>query len=115
MRGPQTWYKLSSRATARAPHPKIPVSIGLHWGVSAWDHTCCHENATDNQQLLVAAAEHTEQPQHDTSTTHDPKANGKTAHAHGHRVMTVHVERLRRPEHDDGEKVGTRDEGDDQC
>ena len=29
--------------------------------------------------------------------------------------MTIHIESLSRPEHDDREEVGARDEGDDEC
>ena len=60
------------------------------------------------------ASENAEEPEHDDSTSKDAKADGDTADANTNGVMTVDVEGLCWPEHDDREKVGAGDEGDDQ-
>lgn len=60
------------------------------------------------------SAEHTKEDQHDTGTSQNAKANGKTANADTNGIMSVHVESLGWPEHEHGEEVGARDEGDNQ-
>lgn len=60
------------------------------------------------------ASENAEKPQDHDGTSQDAEANGKTPDTDAGRVMAVHVESLRGPEHDDREEVGARDEGDDQ-
>jgi hypothetical protein len=60
------------------------------------------------------ASENAEEPEHDDSTSKDAKTDGETTNADTSGVMTVDVECLCWPEHDDREKVGAGDEGDDQ-
>jgi hypothetical protein len=60
------------------------------------------------------ASENAEEPEYDDSTSKDTKTDGDTTDANANRVMTVDVEGLCGPEHDDREEVGTGDEGDDQ-
>ena len=76
--------------------------------------TSCHENAAHNQELLVVSSEHTQQDQHNTSTSQDTESNRKTANTDINGVMTVNIERLSRPEHEHREEVGSGDESDDQ-
>jgi hypothetical protein len=60
------------------------------------------------------ASENAEEPEHDDSTGKDAKADGETTNADANGIMAVDVESLCWPEHDDGEKVGAGDEGDEQ-
>jgi hypothetical protein len=60
------------------------------------------------------ASENAEEPEYDDSTGKDAKADGETTDADTNGVMTVDVESLCWPEHDDREKVGAGDEGDEQ-
>lgn len=59
-------------------------------------------------------SEKTQKPQDYAGATQNPKADGKTAHADVDGVVSIHIERLRRPEHQDGEEVAAGDESDDQ-
>ena len=61
------------------------------------------------------ASKDRQQHQHDDSTCQNAKSNRKSSEAHADRVVSIHVERLGRPEHEDGEEIGARDEGDDEC
>jgi hypothetical protein len=58
------------------------------------------------------ASEDAEEPEHDDGTGKDAKADGETTNADANGVMAVDVEGLCWPEHDDREKVGAGDEGD---
>ena len=60
------------------------------------------------------AAEDAEEPEHDNGTSQDTEANGDTTDTDAGGVMTIDIEGLCGPEHDDGEEVGTGNEGDDQ-
>ena len=75
--------------------------------------TSRHDNRRGYQQFPVVASENAEEPEHDDSTSKDAKADGETTDANANGVMTVDVEGLCWPEHDDREKVGAGDEGDD--
>ena len=61
------------------------------------------------------ASKNRQQHQHDNSTCQNAESNRKSSEAHADRVVSIHVERLGRPEHEDGEEIGARDEGDDKC
>ena len=56
--------------------------------------------------------EHAQEPQDDASTSQNSEANGNATDADTNGVMSVDVESLRRPEHEDREEIGPRDEGD---
>lgn len=60
------------------------------------------------------AAEHGKQPQDDAGAGQNGKSNRNTTDADADGIVAVHIECLRRPEHENGEEVGTRDEGDDE-
>src|SRR3984957_11512732 len=76
--------------------------------------TSRHDNRRGYHQFPVVASENAEEPEHDDSTSKDAKTDGETTDADANGVMTVDVEGLCWPEHDDREKVGAGDEGDDQ-
>jgi hypothetical protein len=76
--------------------------------------TSSHDDRRGYHQLPVVASENAKEPEHDDSTSKDAKADGETTDADANGVMTVDVEGLGRPEHDDREKVGAGDESDDQ-
>lgn len=57
--------------------------------------------------------EHAEQPKHNKSACQDTESYGQTSDSNTNRVMAVDVKRLRGPEEQHGEKVGSGDEGDD--
>lgn len=73
-----------------------------------------HEDGREDHEFAVMAAEHGQQPQHNTRAREDAEADGDTAHTDADGVVSVDVEGLRRPEHDDAEEVGARDGRDDQ-
>lgn len=56
--------------------------------------------------------EKTQEPQDYARASQNPKPDGKTAHADVDGVVSIYVERLRRPEHQDGEEIAPGDEGD---
>ena len=60
------------------------------------------------------ASKNTEKPKNDESASQDTKANWQTSDSDTNRVLTIDVECLCGPEKQDGEEVGSRDEGDDQ-
>ena len=60
------------------------------------------------------APEHAQQPQYHAGSGQDRKPDRNTANADSNRILPVDVESLRRPEHEDGKEVGTRDSGDDE-
>jgi hypothetical protein len=76
--------------------------------------TSRHDNRRSYHQFPVVASENAEEPEHDDSTSKDAKTDGETTNADTSGVMTIDVEGLCWPEHDDREKVGAGDEGDDQ-
>lgn len=61
------------------------------------------------------SSEHTQERENDTSSRQDTKANRQTADTDLDGVVAVHIERLRGPEHDYREEIGTGDEGDYEC
>ena len=73
-----------------------------------------HQHGRDDHELLVVAAEHAEQAEHDAGAGDDGQADGEAADADADGVVAVHVEGLRRPEHDHRDEVGAGDEGDDE-
>lgn len=56
------------------------------------------------------SAENAQKPQNHTGTGENREANGDSSDANLYGILSVHVESLRWPEHDDGEEIGTRDE-----
>lgn len=74
-----------------------------------------HHNRRDDQELSIAAPQHAQKPQDNKSSDQDAESNRKTTNTTSDRIVTVHVVRLSGPEEDDGEKVGSGDEGDDEC
>ena len=60
-------------------------------------------------------SEHTEKPKDDKSACQDTEANWQPSDSDADGVVTVDIEGLRRPEEQDGEKVGSRYKGDDEC
>lgn len=58
------------------------------------------------------AFEDREEPEYDTRACEDTEANRKSPDADLNRIMAVDVEGLSGPEHDHGEEVGSRYEGD---
>lgn len=73
-----------------------------------------HQNRRDDQELSIVAPEHAQKPQDNKSTDQDAKSDWKTTNTTSDRVMAIHIVRLSRPEEDDGEKIGSGDEGDDE-
>lgn len=76
--------------------------------------TSGHKYRGNNHQLLVFASEDGQQGEYYTGTHQNGKPNWDTANSYANGIMSVNVESLRRPKHDDGEEVGSRDEGNDQ-
>lgn len=76
--------------------------------------TSRHKHTTDNQKLLVMTSEDTQHPQNNACPTQDAKPDWHAANADVHGIMTIHVERLRGPEHDHRKEIGTGDKGDDE-
>ena len=60
------------------------------------------------------SSEHTQQPQHNTRAGQDAEADRNASNANAHGIVTVDIEGLGRPEHEDGKEVGAGDEGDDE-
>ena len=60
------------------------------------------------------APEHAQKPQDHKSTDQDAESDWKPTNTTSDRIMAVHIVRLSRPEEDDGEKIGSGDEGDDE-
>jgi len=60
------------------------------------------------------ASENTEEPEHKTSASQNTHGNGNPSETNSGRMMPVHVESLRGPEHEDGEEISSGDEGDDE-
>jgi hypothetical protein len=85
-------------------------------------HTCDGQRATasghqdrrSDEQFLIVASQHRQQPQYDAGTCQDAETDGDSADTNTNRVVSVDVESLRRPEHEDGEEVGAGDERDDE-
>lgn len=76
--------------------------------------TGSHDNRRNDHQFAVVPAEDAQQPQYDHGTGEDGKSDGDGSDANACRIMAIYIESLRRPEHDDGEKVGTANGGDDE-
>lgn len=77
--------------------------------------TRCHDNGADDHQLPVIPFEGTEQEKHNHSSSHNAEPYGYSSNPDTNRVVAVYVERLRRPEEEDGNEVGPGDEGDYEC
>ena len=60
------------------------------------------------------ASEDAQEPQHDARSSQDTEAHWDTSDTDPDGILTIDVEGLSGPEHENGEKVGTRDEGDHQ-
>lgn len=60
------------------------------------------------------STENGQQPKHDESTSQNGEAYGETSQADTDGIMTIDVERLSRPEHENGKEVGAGDESDDE-
>lgn len=76
--------------------------------------TSCHENTADNQELLVVSAENAKKNKHDAGSRQNTKTDRQAANANLHGIMAIYIERLGRPEHENGEEVCARDECDDE-
>lgn len=59
--------------------------------------------------------EHAQKPQDDASTSQDSETDGNSTDTNTNGVLSVNIEGLGRPEHEDGEEIGTGDEGDNKC
>jgi len=75
--------------------------------------TSCHEDTRDKHQLPNATSGVTKENKNDAGTSQDGETEAKVALANLPGIMTVHVVRLRWPEEQDREEVGSGDEGDD--
>ena len=60
-------------------------------------------------------SEDTEEPKDDDSAGQDTEANRDTSNSDSNGVLTIDVECLCRPEEQNGEEIGSRDKGDDEC
>ena len=60
------------------------------------------------------ATQDRQQPKHDASTCQNAEPDGDSSDSDTNGVVSVHIERLRRPEHEDREEVGARDECNDE-
>lgn len=60
------------------------------------------------------STEYRQQPQNDACTCQDRETNGNTSDADTDRIMSVYIECLSRPEHENGEEVSARNESDDE-
>jgi hypothetical protein len=73
-----------------------------------------HQNGGNDHEFTVGSLKDTKTDKDNTGTRQDGETDGNTADTDTDRVMSVDVESLGRPEHEDREEVGSRDEGDDQ-
>lgn len=73
-----------------------------------------HQNGGTNHQLAVLSPEDGQKPKDNAGTGENRKANWDTADTDANGVVTVDIEGLGRPEHENAEEVGSRDESDDQ-
>jgi len=86
------------------------VSVGYCKGTAA----SSHEDGRDDQQFTIVATEDGQEPENETGACENAETDGNAPNADTDWVMTVNIESLSGPEHDDGEEVGARDCGDDQ-
>lgn len=79
------------------------------------ERTCRHEAAAHDHQCLIMAFQKAQEPQCNKCPGQNSEANRETAEAHPDRILAIDVECLGRPKHDNREKVGSRDERNEQC
>ena len=70
-----------------------------------------HEDGGDNEELTIVSTEDRQQPQDDTGSGQNTETNGNSSDPNSNRIMSIDVESLCWPEHDDREEIGTGDGG----
>ena len=81
-------------------------------GGGAGGHTGCHENRAHDHQFLISAPEDRQQPQDDDSTKQNRESNWNPTNSYTDWIVSVNIEGLGWPEHDNTEEIGPRDKGD---
>ena len=76
--------------------------------------TCGHDHRADNHQCTIVPLQRGQKPKHNEGARQDAESNRQASDADAYRVLTIHIERLSRPEQQHGEEVGATDERDDE-